>query len=117
MGLVLGDSELLGEAQELVLLAGTVLRDYPLEVVDLVNAAGFAFEGLEIVIPGDQNSLSAHLRLTPMIRSVLVTGSGSSPLLSQRSPGLAYVCRSGVCQLPVDNWADLDSQIAELLNR
>jgi len=52
-----------------------------------------------------------------MIRSVLVTGSGSSPLLSQRSPGLAYVCRSGVCQLPVDNWADLDSQIAELLNR
>ena len=117
LGLVLGDSELLGEAQELVLLAGTVLRDYPLEVVDLVNAAGFAFEGLEIVIPGDQNSLSAHLRLTPMIRSVLVTGSGLSPLLSQRSPDLAYVCRSGVCQLPVDNWADLDSQIAELLNR
>ena len=115
LGLVLGDAELISEAQSMVHLAGTVVRDYPLEVVDLVNAAGYAFEGLEIVVPGDENSLSAHLRLTPMIRSVLVTGAGSSPLLSGRAQNLAYVCQSGVCQLPVDNWADLDSQIAENL--
>jgi uncharacterized protein YyaL (SSP411 family) len=115
LGLVLGDADLMAEAQVMVQLAGTVVRDYPLEVVDLINAAGYAFEGLEIVVPGDENSLSAHLRLTPMIRSVLVTGTGSSPLLAGREPHMAYVCRNGVCQLPVDNWADLDSQIAELL--
>jgi uncharacterized protein YyaL (SSP411 family) len=115
LGLVLGDADLMAEARVMVQLAGTVVRDYPLEVVDLINAAGYAFEGLEIVVPGDENSLSAHLRLTPMIRSVLVAGTGSSPLLAGREPHMAYVCRNGVCQLPVDNWADLDSQIAELL--
>ena len=115
LALIRGDSTLLGEAQSMVLLAGSVVRDYPMEVVDLVSAAGFAFEGLEIVVPGEENSLSSHLRLTPMIRSVLVTGSSSSPLLEGRESGLAYVCRNGVCQLPVNNWADLDSQIIELL--
>jgi len=115
LALVLGDLDLLADAQILTLLAGTVLHDYPLEVVDLVNAAGFAFEGIEVVVPGSQNPLSTHLRLSPMIRSVLITGQGSSPLLRGRVPGLAYVCRGGVCQLPVDNWADLDSQIVELL--
>ncbi len=115
LALVLGDPDLLAEAQRLILLAGTVLHDFPLEVVDLVNAAGFAFEGIEVVVPGGLHPLSTHLRLSPMIRSVLITGQGSSPLLRGRVPGLAYVCRGGACQLPVDNWADLDSQIAELI--
>lgn len=112
--LVTGDGELLGEARDLVLLAASVIENYPLEVIDLVEAAGYAFEGIEIVIPGDENPLSAHLRLTPMIRSVLITGNGSSPLLTGRQAGLAYVCRDGVCTMPVDSWADLDSRIAEL---
>jgi hypothetical protein len=44
-------------------------------------------------------------------RSVLVTGSGSSPLLDGRQSGLAYVCRAGVCHLPVDRVSALAEQL------
>ena len=44
-----------------------------------------------------------------MLRGVLITGDGPSPLLEGRQPGLAYVCEHGVCQRPVDS-------VSELLN-
>jgi len=44
-------------------------------------------------------------------RSVLVTGSGTSSLLEARRAGSAYVCRAGVCQLPVDTVTALEEQL------
>jgi uncharacterized protein YyaL (SSP411 family) len=44
-------------------------------------------------------------------RAVLVTGSGSSPLLQDRVVGSAYVCRGGVCQLPVASVTALAEQL------
>ena len=78
-----------------------------------MNAAGFALTGVEVVIPGAPNELTKHVRSLPMVRSVLITGNGSSPLLSGRSECLAYVCRAGVCQLPVGSIEELNSQLIE----
>jgi uncharacterized protein YyaL (SSP411 family) len=85
-------------------------------VVDLVAAAGFALEGVEVVIPGEPGAMANHVRSMAMPRTVLITGSGTSPLLAQRTTGLAYVCRSGVCQLPVDNIDALEQELRKAIN-
>ena len=111
LALCRGDAELLVVAQRLVELAGSLIVSHPMAVVDLVAAAGFALEGVEVVIPGEPGALAHHVRSMAMPRTVLITGSGASPLLAQRSEGLAYVCRGGVCQLPVDNVDALEQEL------
>jgi uncharacterized protein YyaL (SSP411 family) len=106
-----GSTVFLVIAQRLVEIAGSLIVSHPSAVVDLVEAAGFAIEGVEVVIPGEPNELSDHLRSKAMSRAVLVSGLGSSPLLSGRSPGYAYVCHAGVCELPVSRVDDLDAEL------
>jgi uncharacterized protein YyaL (SSP411 family) len=76
-----------------------------------VAAAGYALEGVEVVIPGEQATLANHVRSMAMSRTVLITGSGRSPLLEGRNEGWAYVCRASVCELPVSSVAALDSDL------
>ncbi|HEY5092168.1 MAG TPA: hypothetical protein VII60_02800, partial [Acidimicrobiales bacterium] len=109
-----GDPETLIVAQRLVELAGSLLVNHPSAVPDLVEAAGFALGGVEIVVPGPENDLSRLVRSRLLRRAVLVTGSGTSALLAQRHAGLAYVCRGGVCQLPVASVEELDSALRNL---
>jgi uncharacterized protein YyaL (SSP411 family) len=113
LALCRGDNEVLTVAQRLVTLAGSLLSTHPVAVPDLVAAAGYALEGIEIVIPGVQGDMADHVRSKAMPRTVLITGDGTSPLLEGRGKGLAYVCRAGVCRLPVDNVTDLDAQLEE----
>jgi uncharacterized protein YyaL (SSP411 family) len=84
---------------------------HPGAVVDLVAAAGYALQGVEVVIPGDQGALANHVRSMAMSRTVLITGSGHSPLLEERIDGWAYVCRAGVCELPVSSIEELDGDL------
>jgi len=111
LALVTGDPECLVVAQRLVELAASLLTTHPGAVPDLVEAAGFVLEGVEVVIPGPPNELSAFMNAYFTRRSVLVTGSGSSPLLEGRQSGSAYVCRAGVCHLPVDSVSALAEQL------
>ena len=105
------DDALLVVAQRLVALAAALLVEHPSAVPDLLEAAGFALEGVEIVIPGPPGELAEHVRLMTVPSSVLITGSGSSALLRGRHEGQAYVCRSGVCELPAANLGELDAQL------
>lgn len=114
LALCAGDSRTLAVARRLAVLGSVLISDHPGAVPDLVDAAGFAYEGIEMVIPGDANQLSDHVRLMHMTRTVLVTGTGSSPLLEDRSPGHAYVCRASVCRLPVDSIEGLDDELRAL---
>ena len=114
LALCRGDADVLVIAQRLVELAATLVASHPGAVPDLVAAAGFALDGVEIVVPGRVNDLSRHVRSRAMTRSVLITGSGPSALLSDRVVGLAYVCQSGVCQLPVGNVRELEEQLARV---
>jgi uncharacterized protein YyaL (SSP411 family) len=109
-----GDTETLMVAQRLVALAGSLLVHHPGAVPDLVEAAGLALDGVEIVVPGPENDLTRVARSHFLRRAVLVTGSGASALLAQRHAGLAYVCRGGVCQLPVASVEELDAALRTL---
>jgi uncharacterized protein YyaL (SSP411 family) len=113
LGLCNGDPGLLVVAERLVELASSLVSEHASAVPDLVGAAGFALDGVEIVVPGAQGELAQHVRSMAMPRSVLITGSGSSPLLSGRLDGYAYVCRAGVCRLPVADVEQLDLQLRE----
>jgi uncharacterized protein YyaL (SSP411 family) len=104
-------TSLLVIAQRLVELAGSLLVSHPGAVVDLVAAAGYALGGVEVVIPGDQGALADHVRSMAMSRTVLITGTGRSPLLEGRSEGWAYVCRAGACDLPVSSVEALDDDL------
>ena len=92
-------------------LAASLIAVHPGAVPDLLEAAGFALTGVEVVIPGDANTLSTYVNSRFTKRSVLVKGAGASPLLENRRVGHAYVCRAGVCQLPVNTVAALEEQL------
>jgi uncharacterized protein YyaL (SSP411 family) len=98
-------------AQRLVELAGSLLVSHPSAVVDLVDGAGFAVDGVELVIPGAANELSHHVRSRAMFRTVLVTGTGRSELLVDRDAGYAYVCHAGICDLPVSSVSALETEL------
>ncbi len=114
LALVDADPDRLAVAQRLVALAGALL-EHPLAVPDLIEAAGFALEGVEVAVPGDEVALTRHLRSRVVPRTVVITGGGGSPLLAGRRAGWAYVCRAGVCAAPVENPVDLDAALAEAL--
>ncbi|MGA2968805.1 MAG: thioredoxin domain-containing protein [Acidimicrobiales bacterium] len=112
LGLCLADENALCVARRLVALGASLLATQPSAAPDLVEASGLALDGVEIVIPGVENELSQHVRWNFMARTVLITGEGS-PLLKDRESGVAYVCRGGVCQLPVRTPHDLDELMRE----
>jgi uncharacterized protein YyaL (SSP411 family) len=114
LALVTADTNRALVAERLVDVARSLIESHPLAVVDLVEAAGFVLDGHTVVIPGDANALSDHVRLTPVSRTVLITGFGSSPLLRGRREGLAYVCRNGECSLPVSSRETLAAQLEGL---
>ncbi len=114
LALCTGDPNWAARARRLVELVGGLLRDHPDLVIDSLDAAGFALDGVEIVVPGDTGPLGDHVRWRAVPRSVLVIGTGSSPLLAGRAVGAAYVCRAGVCSRPVESVADLDEQVRAL---
>jgi uncharacterized protein YyaL (SSP411 family) len=101
-------------ARRLTDLASALLVDHPSAVPDLIEAAGFALAGVEVVIPGDEGPLSQHLRSLAVSDTVLITGSGSSPLLRDRLDGLAYVCRGTLCHAPVSTVDELDRVLREV---
>jgi uncharacterized protein YyaL (SSP411 family) len=106
LALCRADQDLLCVPERLVALGAELIATHPRAVVDLVKAASFT-SGVEVVIPGVANALSDHVRSLPMLRGVLITGSGSSPLLQGRREGLAYVCHQGWCERPVDSVDEL----------
>ncbi|NNN07732.1 MAG: thioredoxin domain-containing protein [Acidimicrobiaceae bacterium] len=112
LALCRADQDLLCVPERLVALGAQLIATHPLAVVDLVEAATFV-TGIEVVVPGEPNTLSDHVRSLPMLRGVLITGSGTSPLLEGRHQGLAYVCHQGWCERPVDNVDELAALLEE----
>ena len=115
LALCRGDQDLMSVAERLVALGAELIATHPRAVIDLVDAAGYV-AGVEVVVPGGPNPLSEHVRSLPMLRGVLITGTGESSLLAGRQTGLAYVCHAGTCQRPVASVAELDELLDELLD-
>jgi len=111
VGLLTASVDHLVVAQRLVTLGASLVATHPGAVPDLLDAAGFALEGTEVVVPGPLSELTHFVRAQALPRAVVVTGTGRSPLLQGRSEGLAYVCKAGVCQLPVSNVEALQQEL------
>ena len=92
-----------------------MIAEHPSAVPDLVEAAGFVLRGVEVVIPGDVGPLAQHLRSLAVPDTVLITGSGTSPLLVDRSVGWAYVCQGSVCQRPVATAHEQDQVLSGVI--
>jgi uncharacterized protein len=112
LGLITGDADTLAMARRLVHLAASLLTTHPLTVPVLVDGAGYALDGVEVVVPGVAGPLTNHVRSRAMARAVLITGTGSSPLLADRRPGVAYLCRAGVCRTPAESPEAFDALAA-----
>ncbi len=115
LALVTGDLDRLSVAQRLVGLLAGLAAEQPLAVPDLIEAASFAFGGVQVVVPGGPSPLSAQVRSLAVPRTVLITGSGRSPLLEGRREGWAYVCVGTRCSLPLDSVAALRQEIETAL--
>ena len=100
--------------ERLIELARPLIVEHPTAVPDLLEAALFHEQGLEVVIPGPPGDLLAAARRMFIAHGVLVHGSGQSPLLHGRTIGSAYVCRNNSCQTPVDSPRDLQRQLASM---
>lgn len=107
LAIVTGDEAARAIALRLTDLAHELLATHPMAVIDTVAAAHCAVRGIAIVVPGDANELTAYARANCPPLAVVVSGTGSSPLLRDRSPGWAYVCEGGQCLLPVATVAEL----------
>ncbi len=112
LGLV-GDSRYSDLARRLTTKVAPLLQGHPRSVVDSLEAARWVDDAVEVVVPGERGDLARHVRSMPMLNAVLVTGRGSSPLLSGRDAGRAYVCRARICHAPVDTVLDLDRALRE----
>jgi uncharacterized protein YyaL (SSP411 family) len=112
--MVAADDDASAVATRLIDLAGVLIDEHPASVPELVRAFGFVSEGREIVIPGAPGPLADLVRRRFVPASVLVTGTGSSPLLHEREVGRAYVCRQRVCSLPVRDLGELAAQLGVL---
>ena len=113
LSLIGGDPDAGAVAERLVTLASSVIEGHPRALPTALDAAGFLYDGLEIVVPGDAEEVTAALRSLAVPRSVLVSGRGQSPLLASRSAGQIYLCRRGVCARPVRTIDDFTSLLAE----
>ena len=114
LALCSGDDSWLFVAERLVDLGAPLLEQHPSAVVDLVLAGAYVTRGVEVVVPGEPNDLSEHVRSLSMSNAVLVTGDGPSPLFEGRHSGYAYVCRRGVCQLPASTVEELEQRLDEV---
>ncbi|MHB8451232.1 MAG: thioredoxin domain-containing protein [Mycobacteriales bacterium] len=68
---------------------------------------------LEVAVVGRED-LARVARRTPSPGAVVVTG-GDSPLLADRPPGAAYVCRAFTCQAPTTDAGQLAVQLGVTL--
>jgi uncharacterized protein YyaL (SSP411 family) len=110
---LLGDRDLAAVAQRQVELATPILREQPTAVPDLVAALGWLVDSVEIALPGGPDALLDAVRTMAIPFGIVAFGNDPRcGLLAGREPGLAYVCRLGVCEQPVSELDELVEGIA-----
>lgn len=102
---LLGDEGFLNFARGCVRAAGEALVSSPLALPGLVQASlGLDSPPLQIVIAGEREDLVKVVQHHYLPDAVLEWGERStSPLWEGRFDDAAYVCRDGVCLLPIDS--------------
>ena len=113
LAVLTGEERYRSRAEAILGLLGGLAEDYPSAAGNLLCAIDLAVgPTTEIVIVGERPDLLAAARRRYLPNAVLAWGEPyDSPLWEGRSEPAAYVCSGYVCELPVDNPADLERQL------
>jgi uncharacterized protein YyaL (SSP411 family) len=112
LGALTGDQRWTGAAADIVRSAGDLLERAPTAVPHLLGAAELLAGGtVEVVVTGDRPDLVAVARRRFLPSAVLAWGERGGPLFEERPDGLAFVCRSGSCRLPVGDAPGLEAEL------
>jgi uncharacterized protein YyaL (SSP411 family) len=130
LGSMLGRDDLAVAATRLVRAGTPAIMAAPTAVPGLVGAADLLAGGIvEVVVTGERPDLVALAGRQYLPRSVLVweaadaaaAGGGHapalSPLLEEREPGFAFVCRHSACRLPSASAAEMEGELASAYRR
>jgi uncharacterized protein YyaL (SSP411 family) len=94
---------------------GALMEDSPMAVPAMLHAQLLAEHGACLAVPSGPRSLAlwaqAQRAYAPLMTRVYGPA-GSIPLLADRRPGEAYVCREGRCELPATSPGQLRRQLA-----
>jgi len=113
LGALTGDQRYTNHADRILILLGALIERAPTAFSNALAALEVRHRGItEVVIPGDYPELVRVARAVWRPDMVLAWGEPfDSPLWEGRQPGLAYVCRDHVCELPVDSPEALLAQL------
>jgi uncharacterized protein len=109
-----GDDRYREHGEAVVRLLGGLAVEHPTAFGHALAATDLVARGTtEIVVAGDRPDLLATARAGFRPTAVLAWGERyDSPLWEGREDGRAYVCRSYACQLPAEDTATLEAQLA-----
>jgi uncharacterized protein YyaL (SSP411 family) len=112
LGALTGDGRWTEAAGGIVAAAGDLIERAPTALPHLLGAAELFTGGtVEVVVTGDRPDLVAAARRRFLPTAVLAWGERAGPLFEERPDGLAFVCRSGTCRLPVPDVASLEAEL------
>ena len=98
-------------AEEVLAEKARWLARYPHALPGALLAKALWERGTELALPLPSPLLeTARGAFLPLTQLVLGPA-GALPALEGREAGTAYVCRRGVCLLPVDRWAEVEARV------
>jgi hypothetical protein len=114
LGALTGERRYVHHAERILQLLATLIPQAPSSCSLALAAADLHRRGaVEVVVTGDRPDLVAATQRRFLPNGVLAWGERyDSPLWEGRPDGAAYVCRDGVCDLPVTDLAGLLRQLA-----
>ncbi|GGM93540.1 thioredoxin domain-containing protein [Thermus composti] len=87
------------------------LGRYPHALPGALYAKALLERGTELALPLPSPLLEAARGAFLPLTQLVVGPSGALPALEGREPGKAYVCRRGVCFLPVKRWEEVEALV------
>jgi uncharacterized protein YyaL (SSP411 family) len=109
-----GEERYRSHGEAVVRLLGPLAVEHPTAFGHALGAADLLARGTtEVVVAGDRPDLLAEVRAAFRPTAVLAWGERyDSPLWEGRDDGRAYVCQRYACQLPAEDVAALQAQLA-----
>ncbi|NNN22528.1 MAG: thioredoxin domain-containing protein [Acidimicrobiales bacterium] len=114
---ITGKLELRELAVKLIRPYSQIVNESPSAFCQLLIANDLTTNGsIEIVIPGGEGNFTQVLKEFLIPNAIILLGGDakSTPLLTERVPGFAYICHDGTCDLPAGDEESFLSQLIAL---
>jgi len=98
-------------AEEVLAEKARWLARYPHALPGALLAKALWERGTELALPLPSPLLEAARGAFLPLTQLVLGPAGALPALEGREPGKAYVCRRGVCLLPVERWEEVEARV------